>query len=539
MTLKQDKTMPPEKWQALKVLFEAALGEDPARRGAFLERCPDATLRAEVERLLAEHDHLGNFLSTPMLGDFPLRAGPTRGLSPGEVLAGRFHIIRYLAGGGMGEVYEAEDQELRERVAVKIIRPEVLVQSSAVARFKREVHLARKVTHPNVCRIFDLFRHKSEGGDPRQDLIFISMELLNGKTLSTHLEKVGRMNVGDALPLIQQMASALTAAHAVGIVHRDFKPGNVVLVGTDGQENLRPVVTDFGLALQSLVSNEAVSLSTDQGLMGTPAYMAPEQIEGRPATPASDIYAFGLVIYEMVTGARPFQGDTPISAALKRLSELPTPPRKFQPRLSAAWESAILRCLERDPNKRFLHAADVARAITSEDAGINPSVAASWPEETLRKVEQQLAVFLGPVAKIAVKRAACKTTDLTHLYELLAPMLDRELDRQAFLAGRSKLSHSPDHSHAPGQTQLPQESSSIAHEGTSTNAASEGEVTPAAIERATNILARHVGPISGVLAKRAAQRADCLRSLYLILAEHVENKAERARFLKDAGFPAS
>jgi hypothetical protein len=533
MIWKDDMTMPPEKWAALKALFEAALAEEPSRRAAFLQRCLDPNLRSEVEQLLAEHDHIGEFLSTPVLGNFPLKAPQTLGLSPDEVLAGRFRIIRFIAGGGMGEVYEAEDQELRERVALKIIRPEVLVQPSAVARFKREVHLARKVTHPNVCRIYDLFRHRSEGGSAPGDTVFISMELLKGKTLSIHLEGVGRMSVGDALPLLRQMASALAAAHAVGIVHRDFKPANVVLVGAAGQENLRPVVTDFGLALQSLVLNDGVSLTTDQGLMGTPAYMAPEQIEGRPATPASDIYAFGLVIYEMVTGARPFQGDTPISAALKRLSERPTPPRKFQPRLSSAWESAILRCLEREPSKRFVNAEDVVRAILSDDPGAKAGVAPAWPDDILRTIEQQLANFIGAVAKIAVRRAACRTTDLAELYELLAVMLDRETDRQAFLAGRTKLRHSS------AQAQSPQESPEVDGGAAPASPGPQSEVTPAAIERATAILTPHVGPISGVLAKRAAQRADCLRSLYLLLAQHVETETERARFLKDAGFPAS
>ena len=525
--------MPPEKWAALKALFEAALEEAPSRRAAFLERCPNESLRAELERLLAEHDHLGEFLTTPVLDSFPLKTALTQGLSEGELLAGRFRIVRFLAAGGMGEVYEAEDQELREHVALKIIRPEVLVQPSAVTRFKREVHLARKVTHPNVCRIYDLFRHSQEGGSAREDTIFISMELLKGKTLSMHLEGVGRMSVGDTLPLLRQMASALSAAHGAGIVHRDFKPGNVVLVGTDGPEKLRPVVTDFGLALQSLLPNEGVSFTTDQGLLGTPAYMSPEQLEGRAATAASDIYAFGLVIYEMVTGTRPFQGDTPISAALKRLSESPTPPRKFQPRLSACWESAILRCLERDPRKRFANAEDVARAISRDDSGVKASTASAWPEDTLRTIELQLANFIGPVAKIALKRAASRTTDLAQLYELLAARLERETDRQAFLAGRARLMPTS------AETRPLQASVPASFHGAPPGPGLQEELTPAAIEQASVMLARHVGPISRVLAKRAAQRADCLHTLYLLLAEHVETKAERARFLHDAGFPSS
>src|ERR1700722_13049774 len=359
-----------DNWEAVKALFEAALQEDAANRPSFLkERCPDATVCAEVQRLLAEHDQTASsFLPTELptvsLGDFiPEPAARNQQLSESQVLAGRFRIVRYIAGGGMGEVYEAEDQELRERVAVKTIRPDILVQPNAMARFKREVYLARKVTHPNVCRIFDLFRHKPEGGSERDEIVFISMELLRGKTLAGRIKDGARMSMREALPLVGQMASALAAAHDVGIVHRDFKPGNVVLVAGSGTSGERAVVTDFGLALQSLASDEGVSVSTGQGILGTPAYMAPEQLEGRPATNASDIYALGLVIYEMVTGGRAFVGENPLSSAFKRLSEPPRRPREFAPDLSPACESVILRCLARDPAERFVSARDVTTAL--------------------------------------------------------------------------------------------------------------------------------------------------------------------------------
>ncbi|HKN15349.1 MAG TPA: protein kinase [Candidatus Sulfotelmatobacter sp.] len=358
-----------DNWEAVKALFEAALEQDVAGRSSFLrERCQDASVCAEVERLLAEHDQAASFLSTaplsdPVPGPASDPASTTQELSVSQVLAGRFRIVRFIAGGGMGEVYEADDQELRERVAVKTIRPEILVQSNAMARFKREVLLARKVTHPNVCRIFDLFRHRPEGGGERDEIVFISMELLRGKSLAARLKERGRMGMGEALPLIGQMASALAAAHDVGIVHRDFKPGNVVLVGVPGQDTERAVVTDFGLALQSLASDEGISFSTGPGLLGTPAYMAPEQLECRPATKASDVYALGLVIYEMLTGERPFTGDNPLASAFKRLTEAPRSPRNFVPDMSPACESVILRCLARHPADRFPNAREVAVAL--------------------------------------------------------------------------------------------------------------------------------------------------------------------------------
>jgi serine/threonine protein kinase len=177
------------------------------------------------------------------------------------------------------------------------------------------------------------------------------------------------MSTAEALPLVQQMASALAAAHAVGIVHRDFKPSNVVLVPCeDSPHGVRAVVTDFGLALRSVrtaASSSSTTLSLTCDFSGTPAYMAPEQIEGRPSTTASDIYALGLVMYEIVSGERPFRGDTPLSVALERLSQAPVSPRTFQPEISPVWERVILRCIERDPSKRFAKVQDVCFALTA------------------------------------------------------------------------------------------------------------------------------------------------------------------------------
>ena len=423
-----------DNWEAVKALFEAALEEDAANRSSFLkERCPDASVCAEVERLLAEHDQApSSFLPTELptvsLGDFiPEPAARNRQLSESQVLAGRFRIVRYIAGGGMGEVYEAEDQELRERVAVKTIRPDILVQPNAMARFKREVFLARKVTHPNVCRIFDLFRHKPDDGSVKEEIVFISMELLRGKTLAARMKDGARISMSEALPLVGQMASALAAAHDVGIVHRDFKPGNVVLVAGSGASGERAVVTDFGLALQSLASDDGVSVSTGQGILGTPAYMAPEQLEGRPATNASDIYALGLVIYEMVTGGRAFGGENQLSSAFKRLSEPPRPPREFAPDLSPACESVILRCLARDPAERFASARDVTTALAENSpqpitaSAIAPVAARLYPQAIAKSGRSAIAKT--SAALILVALAAVGIYEWRTLNQAVQPLV--------------------------------------------------------------------------------------------------------------------
>jgi serine/threonine protein kinase/tetratricopeptide (TPR) repeat protein len=278
-------------------------------------------------------------------------------IASGRVLAGRFKIVRFIASGGMGQVYEAEDMELGEHVALKTVRPDIAREERAMERFRREIHLARKVTHPNVCRIFDVFHHvetSQDDGGFQQKITFLSMELLKGETLARRLERRGRMQLDEAMPIILQMASALAAAHAAGVIHRDFKSSNVVLVpsASEGGDS-RVVVTDFGLARSTAGGESLATLSRAAEPIGTPAYMAPEQVAGEEITGAADIYAFGIVMYEMVTGTLPFLGESGFAVALKRLTESPLSPREHAPDVDVQWEDCILRCLELKPSDRF------------------------------------------------------------------------------------------------------------------------------------------------------------------------------------------
>lgn len=298
----------------------------------------------------------------------------------GDVVASRFRVLRFLAKGGMGELYEAEDLELHERVALKTILSKVAENERSILLFKREVHLARQVTHPNVCRIFDVFRHRpqaaagTEGQPP--EVVFLVMELLHGETLADRIQREGKIAAAEALPLVRQMAAGLSAAHRVGVVHRDFKSLNVMLVkSAPPDQGARVVITDFGLAQRSSgddSSSLSMSLNDAGQISGTPAYMAPEQVEGGPVTPATDVYALGVVIYEMVTGVRPFVGDTPLKIAVKRLQEPPRTPRAHVPDLDPRWEATILRCLARQPADRFPGAGDVMAAL--EGGRVEPGV---------------------------------------------------------------------------------------------------------------------------------------------------------------------
>ncbi len=343
----------------------------------FSEDSPTVQLPgAHRQRALREGERGMSAFATPPPDSTPI-SGPGEGSSrvygasptptaffPGENIAGRFRVVRFIGRGGMGEVYEVEDLELRVHVAIKTVRPDIASDSKAIDRFKREINLARKVTHANVCRTFDLFHHQSLiPGVP--DLHFLSMELLDGETLAARLRRQGRMTAAEALPIILQLAHGLDAAHRATIIHRDFKSQNVILVPHEGDEGVRAVITDFGLAYLA-AGDQSIShqQSSRSDFVGSPPYMAPEQVEGGEVTPASDVYALGVVMYEMVCGTQPFVGDTPLSTAIKRLREAPPSPRLMTPDLDRRWESTILRCLERRPERRFANTIEIASALT-------------------------------------------------------------------------------------------------------------------------------------------------------------------------------
>jgi len=312
--------MDPLRSERIKSVFlRAAELAGPQREAVIAAECAgDPEMRKRVEELLAGHDETG---SMEVLPHAPA-------LAPGRLLSGRFRIVRLLGKGGMGEVYEAADEELRGRVALKTILPGLIENEQVLARFRREVQLARQVTHGNVCRIFDVGRDRAGG----EELHYLTMELMDGETLAALLQREKRLTPEAAEPLLRQVAAGVAALHEKRIVHRDLKPGNVMIVGT------RAVVTDFGLARAVLEESLEEGLSHSGLVLGTPGYMAPEQLAGKPVSAATDVYALGVLAYEMVTGTRAFppsRGKGP-----------PAAPRSIAKELPAAWERAILRCLE-------------------------------------------------------------------------------------------------------------------------------------------------------------------------------------------------
>lgn len=292
---------------------------------------------------------------------------------PGQVLAERFVITEFLGSGGMGTVYEATDRVLEEQVAIKVIHPRIAANEDARLRLRREVQMARKITHPNICRFFDLFRHS---GDDGLDLDLISMELLSGETLRQAMEREGAMEVDPALHLARQMASGLYAAHRLNIVHRDLKPSNVMLV----QENdgLRVAITDFGLARFHCQMAEDPALTVTGEMVGTPAYMSPEQVRGDPISAASDIYSLGLILYEMLTGTLPFYGKNGLQVALNRLTRPPQPLLGIRPDVDRELAELIHHCLEVDPAQRLDGTLRILEFLELRNSSSNAFDRSAW-----------------------------------------------------------------------------------------------------------------------------------------------------------------
>jgi tetratricopeptide (TPR) repeat protein/tRNA A-37 threonylcarbamoyl transferase component Bud32 len=401
---------PEQRWKRKKEIFAAAAELTKEKRDAFLqEQCADdADLRLEVGQLL---DQLSVDDRTERL--LPVEAQPQQSpesLRPGSVLASRFRIVRLLGRGGMGEVYEAEDATLGGRVALKTLRPELATDQLFLQRFMREVNLARQITHPNICRVFDV---GFEG-----QLAFLTMELLRGQSLAERIRNGPQLGIAEVRKYACQILDALTAAHAKRITHRDLKPGNITITGNDGAIK----IVDFGLA-KSLQAPEpasqeetaAMAQETRAGVvLGTVGYMSPEQALGRPVDERSDLFSFGAVLYEMVTGRRPFGSGHQHEVIARLVTEQPEPASSLRPDVPDAMRQVIERCLEKDRTRRFASAGE-ALAVLREESGVvtAPSPAASLPATATAAAAPNrrwmLYAGLGGAGAIAASAIAWKT----------------------------------------------------------------------------------------------------------------------------------
>ena len=265
-----------------------------------------------------------------------------RELTIGSAFAGRYQIIEELGRGGMGKVYKALDTEIEEKVALKLLKPEIAADENMILRFKNELKFARKITHKNVCRMYDLNEHES--------IKYITMEYVPGEDLKASIRRMGPLTTGKAVFIAKQVCEGLIEAHNLGVVHRDLKPQNI-MIDRDGNSR----IMDFGIA-RSLKTKGI----TETGVMiGTPHYISPEQVEGKDVDQRSDIYSLGIIIFEMVTGRVPFEGETPINIAFMHKTEKPPNPRKFNAQVPSDLSRMILKCIEKDKKKRYQEVEEV------------------------------------------------------------------------------------------------------------------------------------------------------------------------------------
>jgi serine/threonine-protein kinase len=340
---------------------------------------------------------------------------------PGTMLAGRYRIVGLLGRGGMGEVYRADDLKLSQPVALKFLPEALANDGAALARFHREVRTARQVSHRNVCRVYDIGETDGQS--------FLSMEYVKGEELSSLLKRIGRLPHDKALEISRQLCAGVAAAHDNEVLHRDLKPANVMI---DGDGNVR--VLDFGLA------GITEEFRDEELRAGTPAYMAPEQLEGKEVTKRSDIYALGLVLYEVFTGKRAFEAKTLGELIRLRQEATPTNPSHLVKEIDPLVERAILRCLEVDPQARPSSALQVAAMLPGGDplaaalaAGETPSpemVAAAGTESGLRPA---VAVTYLAVALLCLAGVVLLSKSMMHNQVPLEKSPDVLADRAAGL----------------------------------------------------------------------------------------------------------
>ncbi|MBW2644793.1 MAG: protein kinase [Deltaproteobacteria bacterium] len=274
-------------------------------------------------------------------------------LTTGSTFAGRYQIIEELGAGGMGKIYKALDKETQEKTALKLINPEIASDEKTIRRFRNELITARKISHKNVCRMYDLGRE--QGG------YYIAMEYVSGEDLKSFIRRSGILSVGRTISIAKQVCEGLQEAHRMKVIHRDLKSNNIMI---DRDGNVR--IMDFGIA-RSLTAKGI----TGPGVMiGTPEYMSPEQVEGKDVDQRSDIYSLGIILYEMVTGRVPFEGDTAIAIGMKHKGEIPKSPQELNTQIPDDLNRVILRCMEKDKEKRYQSSDDVRCELERIEQGL-------------------------------------------------------------------------------------------------------------------------------------------------------------------------
>ncbi len=416
----------------------------------------------------------------------------------------------------MGVIYQAHDPAIDREVAIKLIRADLISgddHADWLARFRQEAQAAGRCAHPNIVAIYDFAVHE---GNP-----FLAMEYVEGSNLGQHLTRHGAVLAPEAIALIGQVLDALACAHGLGIVHRDVKPANILLLA-----NGRVKMTDFGISRL-----DTSALTQTGSVLGTPSYMSPEQCRGDPVDARSDLFSTGVVLYEMLSGEKPFKGRNFTEVAFQLLNEPPADIRIKRADLAPSLVAVLHRALAKQPADRFASAVEMAAALraTADDVADNTIVAPraqgalneagassearaftearGFTEATLRTIEHRLAQHVGPIARHLVQSAARQSHSLDELHETLAQRIEQPEQRAQF---RRELADDP----PAAATQ------------------SKADIAQPQVQQAERELTRYIGPIARILVKRALSTARSPDEFWQQLATHIAPEADRQAFLQ-------
>jgi serine/threonine-protein kinase len=438
----------------------------------------------------------------------------------------------------MGEVYRAYDPVIDRSVAIKVVRTELAAGSGSeqwLQRFRREARAAGRRFHPNIVAVLDF---GEDDGMP-----FLAMEFVDGRSLDVILKTSGPLDPSRSVAVITQVLSALGFAHQNGIVHRDVKPSNIMVLNSGEVK-----VADFGIA-----RIDASEFTIVGDLLGTPAYMAPEQFAGAPVDKRTDLFAAGVILFEMLTGVKPFRGKSITEIISFMENRGPEDIRALNPAVPDSLKLVITKALAFDPARRYDDASEFSKAIVeafparfdqtplaeplvSATPTLNPAVRvtppadATWPPDLLREIERDLATFIGPMAAMALRRAIGQTNDVVALYDLLGRQVVNPRDRAEFLARGQRRAATELTSRPPSLP--PAKPERKAAEKRDQPPPSPGLTNIASVE--TN-LARYIGPIAKILIKRELEKHETVSEFYRALAAHIPDERDRENFLRAQG----
>jgi len=451
---------------------------------------------------------------------------------------GKYEIRSALGKGAMGIVYKGYDPFIERFVAIKTIRkdlvdPDVVVQY--MGRFKNEARAAGRLQHPNIVGVY-------EYGDD-ETVAFIAMEYVEGTGLREHLNRRETFEFAQLVSIMRQMLDALEFAHARGVVHRDIKPSNLI-VSESGQLK----VADFGIARV-----DTSNLTMAGMVIGTPSYMSPEQCRGLEADSRSDLFSCGVVLYELLTGEKPFKGNLE-TIAYKICHEEPPPPSTLSKlTLPPAVDKLVATALAKSPDDRFQSARafrealdEIAKLSIEVDNGGGTTIVhigtlmltkpePGWDDETLRTAEHELARALGPMAKLLVRRAASQTTDRAELLSMLSDTITDPESRRRFVTAFSKAGGGQSSSGASGARSGTARGSGARTQPGTASGTSATVLEPSYVEHVTAHLAIYIGPIAQVLTRKAARESRTRAEFVRRCAENLGTQ-ERAIFLRELGF---